>query len=100
MVMNISGKQMEDLDLDIRANTDNWISQDHIGRKQLENTRSPTMSLTEKYHLGAIGSEYIIKELFISILPVTSPWKLQEEVTTDLFFVAWYRGPTTDSAIF
>lgn len=100
MEVNISGKQMEALDSDIRANTGNWISQDRIGWWQLENTESQPMSLTEKHHLGAMGSEYVIKELFISILPLTSPWKLQEEVTTELFSTAWYLGSVPENLFF
>lgn len=100
MEVSISGKQMEALDLDIRANVGNWISQDHIGWWQLENTQSQPMSLTDKYYLGAIGSEYVTKELFISILPLTSPWKLQEEDSTELFSMAWYLGSVPESLIF
>lgn len=58
------------------------------------------MSLTDKYYLGAIGSEYVTKELFISILPLTSPWKLQEEDSTELFSMAWYLGSVPESLIF
>lgn len=59
MEVSVFWKKIKTLELDI---TDNWISLHHFSWWWLENTQSQPTLLPEKYHSGAIGSEYVVKE--------------------------------------